>query len=185
VGLNFSFDIDGVISKYPLYFLEFAKERIGEVFLSIDEIKVKIGEKRYSELKHDYRVSDFKYRIPIESEIIDLSREVYRSGSRIFVHSSRPFHAYSEMMEQTTQWLRNCGFYFEAINSKTVVELQSNFIDVHIDDEELEINRLIEEGLMGVKFCLFSSQHHSESFNKNLDSTDSLSKYFKQEFGIG
>ena len=185
MGLNFSFDIDGVISEYPGYFLEFAKEKFGELFFSIEEIKLNIGEEKYSELKHNYRVSEFKYRIPIESEIIDLSHEVYRSGSRIFVHSSRPFHAYSEMMGRTTQWLKSSGFRFEAVHSKTVVELQGNFIDVHIDDEELEINRLITEGLTGVKFCLFSRQLYSKSFNNKSDSTDSLSKYFKQNFGIG
>jgi hypothetical protein len=150
-----SFDIDGVIIPYPKYFLEFVHKIYGINFTTLDECKKYYSFNEYSKIKDIYRHSNEKYMSPIQSEILSLNNVLCELDFKIVVNSSRPFDKYPTMLERTSEWLTKNNFSFESLGSKSAQNLYLQNVNIHIDDEQIEIDRLREEGALNVQFILF------------------------------
>jgi len=151
---NISLDIDGVIASYPRYFLNYVSKIVGSSFSTTEICKVSLGEDQYKRLKHGYRISKEKYQIPIYPRMIELSEQIYSCGMKIYVNSSRPFHLYPEMLDETTRWLRESMFKFELVEPKVAQSFLKHNVSLHVDNEVSEIERLRLEGLAEMKYLL-------------------------------
>lgn len=161
--LRISIDIDGTISEYPKYWLEFIKENIGIQFVSVESAKKILGKTEYSRLKDLYRNSDSKYSIPIRHEMLEIANTIYKNSGQVFVNSRRPFKEYPDMLNRTGNWLSGHGFPFESIQEKSKDNLRRQKVIYHLDDEIEECIRL--ETVSTIKnFFLLTS----ELFEQNL-----------------
>jgi hypothetical protein len=153
--LKVSFDIDGVISDYPIHFLDYVYIQLSKRFTDLHACKSILGIEIYEEMKARYRQSTFKYQIPIHSEIVEISKDIYRNGGQVSVHSSRPFTSYPNMLRNTTDWLVNGGMSFEKISEKTLTNIVANRCQVHVDDEIL---RLDPKKMSDIKWVCLGTQ---------------------------
>jgi hypothetical protein len=140
------------------------------LFLETLSAKKKLGEPEYQSLKNEYRTSNVKYEQIIQPEMRILNRELNELGHKIYFNSSRPFEAYSNMLERTELWLSAQGMIFESVGAKTPERLRSQAVEMHIDDEIFEIDRLSKH-LGGLKYCLVSPKD-SEKLDTNLFESD-------------
>ena len=138
-----SFDIDGVISDYPRFYLEFIFQKTGESVANIYQAKQVLGQIKYNEIKTEYRKSKEKYSIPIRAELIDLSNTIYGMGGTVFINSRRPFNEFPQMLNKTNEWLSKNGINFESVNSKTLENLVNQNCIFHIDDEPEDAIKII------------------------------------------
>ena len=161
--LSVSIDIDGTISEYPKYWLEFIKRDIGIQFVSVESAKKSLGKNEYSRLKNLYRNGSAKYSIPIRNEMLELANTIYKNGGQVFVNSRRPFNEYPQMLNRTKDWLTGHGFPFESIQEKSEDNLRMQKVIYHLDDELEECARI--ETISTIKKFFFIT---SESFEQNL-----------------
>jgi hypothetical protein len=168
--LNISFDIDGTLTNYPNHWLDFVYKKTGLLFLDTLPAKEKLGVSEYQRLKNEYRTSEVKYEQLIQPEMKTLNHELNRLGHKIHFNSSRPFDEYSNMLERTESWLITQGMQFESVGSKTPERLKNQAVDMHIDDEIIEINRLYKR-LAGLTYCLVNP-NDAEMLDSNLFESD-------------
>jgi hypothetical protein len=133
--MNFSFDIDGTLTNYPEHWLAFIDLNLGRKFKSVNEAKEELGISVYSQIKHEYRLSEYKFQEPIRESLIELSQKIYDYKNFIYVHSSRPFSKYPQMLSKTSKWLESSGFRFENVDSKNLQNFVKYRIDYHVENE--------------------------------------------------
>jgi hypothetical protein len=139
---SISFDIDGVINDYPKCFLEFYASRYGEMFKSLAELKLKVGDISYREAKRAYRMSDYKYSVSIDGVIKELMQDL-NCSHELYILSSRPFDEFPGMYDRTCDWLNAGGIPFRKILPKATQSLNDAAISLHIDDEMLHVSGLL------------------------------------------
>ena len=127
-----SFDIDGVLNDYPEVWLNYIYIETNERFISKEEAKNSLGE-LYWHIKKNYRMSDYKYQVPIKPDAKYLISTLKERGDKIIIATTRPFEHYSFMRENTKKWLESNNIYFESLVNKE--ELYKEDFDIHIDDE--------------------------------------------------
>lgn len=132
-----SFDIDGVLNDYPKIWLDYIFNMEGLQFNSTEFAKKALGPK-YKIYKNEYRLSNYKYNVPVYSGAIKLIESLKQNGNIIYISTSRPFDLYPKMYEQTFNWLKNNNIKFDKLISKNLLGINFNF-DVHIDNEIAEI----------------------------------------------
>ena len=127
-----SFDIDGVLNDYPEVWLNYIYIETNERFISKEEAKNSLGES-YWHIKENYRMSDYKYQVPIKPDAKYLISRLKERGDKIIIATTRPFENYSFMRKNTKKWLESNNIYFESLVNKE--ELYKEDFDIHIDDE--------------------------------------------------
>jgi hypothetical protein len=184
--MNFSFDIDGTLTDYPRHWLAFIEINLGMKFESVSEAKEKLGVNVYSQIKHEYRLSEEKFKEPIRENLIDLSQKIYERKNLIYIHSSRPFSKYPNMMSKTAKWLQKSGFRFEKIDSKNIHNFIKYEIDYHIENEIEHCFPLLElDYLKGI--LLIESPDMGSIAEKRITPVklESLSNHILDEILIG
>lgn len=137
-----SFDIDGIINNYPLCFLDFYALRFGKEYQTLEDLKQEIGETSYSDAKREYRLSDFKYSVPIDDRIKGLMQTL-NGCCDLYILSSRPFDEFPGMFERTVEWLRLGNVPFLKILPKCRASLHDLQICLHVDDEVSHVLQLL------------------------------------------
>ncbi len=184
--MNFSFDIDGTLTNYPQHWLTFIEINLGKNFKSIDEAKKELGIQVYSEIKHKYRLSEYKFQEPIRKNLIDLSEEIYKGKNLIYVHSSRPFSQYPQMMSSTYEWLKASGFRFEKIDSKNLPNFVKYGIEYHVENELEHCNSLLEANFLKGIFLIDESTNDVVHDKRIIPiGLESLGSYILNEILIG
>ena len=165
-----SFDIDGVINHYPQTFLDFLKKEVELIFTSKNEALNSLGEEKYEFLKDAYRKSSFKYEVEIDNNILDLINLFKSREFELYVSTSRPFHRYPDMFENTAKWLKMRKVPFDKLLRKN--ELTSQDFLIHFDDELDQIYELFEN----VENKLFI--HLSDSYKEEKQILSAKNKIF-------
>lgn len=142
--IKVSFDIDGTISEYPKFWLDYILKQTGNNFNDINQAKNLLGVREYKELKSTYRDSEDKFLIPVRDEIVKLSKIIYKMGGEVYINSTRPFKEYPNMIGRTTEWLLRNGLMFEDVGSKTVENLMKQKCIFHVDDEIVDCLKIAE-----------------------------------------
>ncbi|GAG06608.1 unnamed protein product, partial [marine sediment metagenome] len=106
----------------------------------------------YRLLKHRYRLSDYKYNVPVLDDAREVLATLRKRGDIVYVSTSRPFSGYPEMKRQTIQWLTEAGVEFDGLVEKTPESLIEKKCDIHVDDE-IETVILLEES--GIRCVLY------------------------------
>ena len=131
---TWSFDIDGILTAYPEVWLHYISLETEQVFPSVADAKRALGHE-YELLKHRYRLSDYKYEVPVLDDARELLTALRKRGDTIYVCTSRPFSEYPEMKLRTNQWLTEAGVEFDGLVEKTAGKLVEKGCLVHVDDE--------------------------------------------------
>ncbi len=152
-----SFDIDGTLTHYPNEWLIFIASVTGQKFTSTEEAKLQLG-KKYAEIKHKYRLSEDKYSIKIRPEAKIIIDKINDAGGKIIISTSRPFHLYDQMKDNTENWLKNNDIAFDRLISKPV--LPEYDFNIHVDDEYEEIINLYQK-----KPAQYIFLHKGKGFN--------------------
>ena len=141
-----SFDTDGVLNNYPAVWLEFIALCTGKIFPSVDVAKGALFE-RYNQLKHEYRLSDFKYSVPVNHEAKETIALLKQRGDTVYISTSRPLGDYPDMRQRTMEWLKKSGIQFDGFLEKNGHGLKEKGCMVHIDDEPDAIKVLYDQGI--------------------------------------
>lgn len=139
-----SFDIDGIINNYPKCFLDFFNSR-QSILPTVDNLE--FLKNKYNDLykffKHQYRLSDYKYSIPVNPIIKDLINNLSNSYG-IVILTTRPFERYEGMFSRTYNWLAGAGIKFDYLDVKCTNSFNNYSPIVHIDDDFNHVSDLIQ-----------------------------------------
>ncbi len=163
-----SFDIDGVLNNYPFTFLDFLKRESGLIFESKNEALDSLGKNGYDFHKDAYRKSDFKYQVAVDQNICNLINLFKSRRFELYVSTSRPFHLYPNMYENTINWLKMSEVPFDKLIKKSDL-ISENFL-IHFDDELDHIYELFNN----VENRIFI--HLSDSYEEEMQILDTKNK---------
>ena len=141
-----SFDIDGVLNNYPDVWLTYIEREAGQRFRSVDEARQSLGG-RYEHLKHAYRLSTYKYHVPLNPEAIPVIALLRHRGDLVYIATSRPYEKYPHMRAQSLEWLQRGGIVCDGFLEKRSDVLRDVHCSLHIDDEEESIRVLRAQGI--------------------------------------
>jgi len=165
--ITWSFDIDGVLNDYPKVWLDFIFQETNRRFDKKDEARACLGED-YWIIKEKYRLSDFKYQVPVNPDAQYLISALKNRGDRIIIATTRPFNRYPFMKNRTRAWLKTNRILFDSLISKKDLD-KVNF-DIHIDDELKDILK-VKSIVQSKKYILLSSTEA----NSEIDSVEHVS----------
>ncbi len=138
-----SFDIDGIINNYPNCFLDYfnsQKTNLPKVN-NINYLKNNHKE-LYKFFKHEYRLSDYKYNVPVNQIVRELINKLSNSYG-IVILTTRPFEEYEGMYSRTYNWLRSSGIKFDFLDIKCINSFNKYSPIVHVDDDLNHVSDLI------------------------------------------
>lgn len=164
---TWSFDIDGVINFYPSVWLDYIFQETKYHYETKDQARLILGED-YWILKEKYRLSDYKYQVPVNPDALYVITALKKRGDRVIISTTRPFDSYPLMKSQTKAWLDANGILFDLLISKK--ELYKENFDIHIDDELKDILQ-VKSKVNNKKFILLSSTE----INSEVDDIDNVS----------
>jgi hypothetical protein len=162
-----SFDIDGVLNDYPAVWLKFIFQETNNKYTSKAEARNSLGED-YWKIKEKYRISDFKYQVPVNPDAQYLTSALKKRGDKIIIATTRPFNRYPLMKNRTRAWLETNLILFDSLISKKDLD-KVNF-DIHIDDELKDILQ-VKSTVKSKKYILLSSTEA----NSEIDSVEHVS----------
>ncbi len=178
--LVISFDIDGVLNDYPHCWLQYLNLRTKSTFNSKSAAIAILGNEAYSQIKSDYRHSDYKKNIPINESMKTLLNTLAEEGHRIIVSTSRPIYSprYKLLENLTASWLKNNNVNFSKLTfkdeaGKFIVE---NGIQVHIDDEIKYADIASERGAKAIIFNKFSRENSNRAHITETDQESMIKK---------
>jgi hypothetical protein len=148
-----SFDIDGVLNNYPAVWLNYIFQETNKRYDSKEEARSLLGED-YWAIKEKYRMSDYKYQVPVNPDAQYLTSALKNRGDRIIIATSRPFSRYPFMQDKTRAWLESNSILFDSLIQKD--DLFREDFDIHIDDELKDILQ-VKTFAKSKKYILLSS----------------------------
>ena len=163
-----SLDIDGTITNYTQHWLDHIEQKTGKKFGLTKHAKSELGHPLYAELKHSYRLGPEKFDQPVIQSMRDLTHELYRKGVKIYFNSSRPFEKYPKMQQATRLWLKGHDMMFEDVQKKSGRNLNLQRVQIHVDDEISEMERMDIEGFRGSFILVTQSKNLEGKSNKFL-----------------
>ena len=171
-----SFDIDGVLNDYPQCWVDYINKKMHTKFSSKTEAKKKLGSHKYNKIKHTYRLSNYKYSIPVEKKTVNLMKKL-KKKFKIIIVTSRPFQKYPNMKLNTNKWLVKRKIPFDELYYKSkLIFTKYPKIFFHIDNEVNDCNFLIKKKIN----CFVIRKKKFEVKSKYLtiiNSIDFLEKY--------
>jgi len=150
-------DIDGVISRYPEYYYDWAKELYG-----LDPTEITANKVLNEQLKHEYRLSGAKRNIPVVPGARESLTKLRELGYSIILLTNRPNKSYANIYYDTLYWLKmnelpfDYIFWSEGDVSKVAFAFnKTKDIKFVIDDS---LNTCIEFNNLGVKTYYVSNE---------------------------
>ena len=129
-------DIDGILTDYPSCWLKYLEKKCGNSYCTIE--KAKHSEKNYGLYKDQYRKSQYKANLPVNSHNKNVLNRLAEKYDIIFA-TSRPINdlRYPDLYKNTYRWLCNNGLNFKELRYKDEHIDFINDIEVafHIEDE--------------------------------------------------
>lgn len=142
-----SIDIDGVLNNYPTCWLDYIELQQNEKFTSIEDAKIKLGERVYSDIKEKYRTSGHKGKIPVNPIASEFTKLLKKTGYKIIIATSRPFDLYPGLETLTLNWLKSNNIEFDFLERKKNLLLKNYNLLCHVDDELEHVYPLLKENI--------------------------------------
>ena len=96
-------DLDGCLTDYPRVFLSWISEVKGLSFDSLEALKASMSHDDYEDLKHSYRISGVKRRLPLFPDAKETLEGLKRNGVDIWIVTRRP--RWEPVVSDTKYWL--------------------------------------------------------------------------------
>lgn len=158
-------DIDNVLADYIAGFLVWAHTQGYIQTKNFDRLRIirpaylyaqtmDIDEGLYTEMKHEFRVSQQHRLLPAMPGARDFLSEIRCLGYQIILLTSRPIHRYPNLYGDTLHWLKLRDLSYDFIwwaqdkGAEAVERLPVNSIMFAVDDEPQFVDQLNSRGIM-------------------------------------
>lgn len=178
-------DIDGVLNDYPQTWIDFVNSRIGSSFTNLNDMKSSLTQRRYSELKKEYRTSGIKATLPLKEHAYDFLQFLRSKNYFVVVMTSRPIEEYNELLFQTTEWLNTNDLeydflYFSKRKHLDIIE-KFKSMEFMVEDNRSFANDVSKHGY---RVFLMNNEYNVGETNPGVIRVDSLAEiieYLKKE----
>jgi uncharacterized HAD superfamily protein len=162
-------DLDGVIVSWPNCFIDFVNKRLSKKFTNLYDMKKALPNKKYILMKHEYRISGIKQRVPCiqgSKAFIDNLRKL---GYSIVILTARPYKQYFRIFADTKICLDNNGIKYEAIlfDESKHIKIVKEFPKLRFMVEDSR-NIANEVGAWGYKCFLIDNIYNQGDLEKNV-----------------
>ncbi|GAH16034.1 unnamed protein product, partial [marine sediment metagenome] len=134
MGKTILVDIDGTVNNYPKCFLDWVELNTGQSYMTVVEMKEKIGSANYQNIKYKYRMSGVKRELPVYHSSIKVLSEFKNKGCQIWFYTTRP--RIQKVMDDTVFWLNKYFMY----NQLFFVDNKKDFLNKHMPTISLVID---------------------------------------------
>jgi len=83
-------DVDGVLNFYPQCWIDYINMKLNTEIKTLNEAKNVLSYKTYTDLKRDYRESDYKRNLEVRRGAGAFSQFLKKNGYKIVITTSRP-----------------------------------------------------------------------------------------------
>ena len=152
------FDLDGVLARYPEFWLSYLQESLPELFgkdlmadCNLHNLAPSIDRRTYNKLKREYREKGYKQKIPVMEGAYSITRFLKEKRYKIVILTRRPVQEFKRIYADTILWLRKNEIVFDGIywsNGKKDNDLKSRFENVSfiVEDDLDQAERLSNAG---------------------------------------
>ena len=162
---SISFDIDGVLNRYPETFIKFCQNLTLKKVNSFQTLKESLTNQEYRLFKHKYRLSQYKFNLKINPEIKKIINILSKKYC-IYIFSSRKFYKYPTTFAKTNQWLKKNGILYEKLMIKNYESFLKKKIIYHIDDD---INHICNtKTTKNLKIIILGNNKKTTKIKKNI-----------------
>lgn len=148
-------DLDGVLNEYPGPFVEYANSQlqIWDEWVSWEWLNKPENRGLLTQLKHGYRQSGIKRRLPPITANVQAVQELAAKGYDIVLMSTRPAKQYSNIYGDTLYWLKHHDVPFRKLWFVEDKELQIVIGNIRdrvvfaVDDDPDNVDKLRDLGI--------------------------------------
>ena len=116
-------DIDGTLSDYHTWFLQFAELYLGRPMPPANQNTdgvplykwMGVSKTTYREVKLAYRQGGMKRSMPCYRGAADLSRSIRKAGAEVWICTTRPYLRLDNIDPDTRHWLRRNHIQYDAV----------------------------------------------------------------------
>lgn len=155
-------DLDGVFLSYPRCWLDYIKLRTGESFDSLEDAKKSLSYRDYTQIKKDYRNSDYKYNLKPKSGSSSFTDFLHNEGYFIVIATTRPSR-HLRLPIRTIRWLDQNSISFDDIifcDDKAEVVSKYPGFEFGVEDEVVEANKIAR---LGYRMFLINDLRNDQS----------------------
>lgn len=162
-------DVDGVLNLYPQCWIDYINMKLNTEIKTLDEAKNVLSYKTYTDLKRDYRESDYKRNLEVRKGADAFSHFLKRNGYKVVIITSRPVEEHPRLIDGTIEWLKKNHILFDEImferNKPGAVVTKYPDLSFGVDDDKSRANLL---GRWGYKIFLMDNNHNHGDTVKNV-----------------
>ena len=168
-------DLDGVILKYPDHWIDYINRNENTNFTNIYEVHKNISNKKYLDLKHEYRKSGKKVDIPLNEGACEFINRLKILGYYIVILTKRPYKQYFRLFADTKNCLDKNNIIYDALifdsekHKLIIKELPQ--LEFMVEDNRHIAN---EVGNWGYKVFLLDNIYNQGDLNENVVRVKSL-----------
>lgn len=154
-------DIDGVLNLYPQCWIDYINMKLNRKIETLDEAKKVLSYRTYTDLKREYRESNYKRSLKIRKGADSFSHFLKRNGYKIVILTSRPYEEHPGLVNGTVEWLEKHHILYDELlfeRNKPAAAV-SKYPDLlfGVDDSKHDANLL---GRWGYKMFLMDNTHN-------------------------
>jgi uncharacterized HAD superfamily protein len=178
-------DIDGVLCDYDEGMIRYIQrvEKFKFKVRSLELIKTEMGSIRWEEMKHRFRSSGYKTKMPVYEDARRFLFRLKKAGYFIALISARPFQQYTRIYSDTVEWLKKNRLpydllFFDELKHLKITKVIPN-IKFMVEDRKEYVDEIAKLGYK-VYFLERKSWDPFEDYT-NIISVKELDKILKHE----
>ena len=162
-------DVDGVLNFYPQCWIDYINMKLNKEIKTLDEAKNVLSYKTYTDLKRDYRESNYKRNLKIRKGADAFSHFLKKKGYKIIIITRRPFEEHPGLIDGTIEWLKKNHILFDELlferNKPAAVITKYPDLLFGVEDSRYHANLL---GRWGYKIFLMDNNNNHGETEKNV-----------------
>lgn len=162
-------DVDGVLNFYPQCWIDYINMKLNTEIKTLDEAKNVLSYKTYTDLKRDYRESDYKRNLEVRRGAGAFSQFLKKNGYKIVITTSRPVEEHPGLVDGTIEWLKKNHILFDEFvfdrNKPVAVIMKYPELSFGVEDSRYHANLL---GRWGYNIFLIHNKHNRGETAKNV-----------------
>lgn len=175
-------DLDGVLIDWPGCFINFTNKKLNKKFKNLYDMKKGLSNKKYLLMKHEYRISGIKQKVPCTNGAKEFVDSLKRLGYSIIILTARPYKQYFRIFADTKICLDKHGIKYDAIlfDDAKHVKIVKEFpkLKFMVEDSRVISN---EVGAWGYKCYLINNIYNQGDLNKNVIRVERLDEVIQTE----
>jgi len=150
------FDLDGVLCKYPEFWLQYLQEEVPDLFgkdliknSDLHNLAPSLNRSIYEKHKIAFREQGYKQKIPVMEGACSITSYLRTKGFKIVILTRRPVQEYKRIYADTIAWLKKSEITFDGIywsDGEKDNDLKKRFKNVSfvVEDDPEQATRLLQ-----------------------------------------